>query len=64
MYETNHMDAEERYETMSKEVIDYIIRGAYSVDAESKVKNLEIARAFITREINDIIGDYDNGKYN
>lgn len=64
MYETRDIDAEERYETMSKEVIDYIIRGAYSVDAESKVKNLEIAKAFITREINDIIGDYHNGKYN
>lgn len=64
MYETKDTNLEERYETMAKEVTDYIIRGAYSLDAETKVRNLEIAVALIKREIDDTIGDYHNGKLN
>lgn len=60
MYETKHMDKEERYETMAKQVEGYIIRGAYSVDAETKIRNLTIASDLIIREINDIIGEESN----
>lgn len=47
----------ERYETMVATVNKYLLRAGYSLDLQSKVTNLEIANALITREINDSFGD-------
>lgn len=47
----------ERYETMVSTVNKYLLRAGYSLDLETKVKNLEIANALITREINDSFSD-------
>lgn len=57
MYVTNNMTKSERYETMVSQVNRYLLRAGYSVDLETKVKNLEIAGALITREINDSFGE-------
>lgn len=50
-------EREERYETMVATVNKYLLRAGYSIDLESKVRNLEIASDLITREINDSFAD-------
>lgn len=47
----------ERYETMVATVNKYLLRAGYSLDLQSKVTNLEIAKDLIVREINDSFGD-------
>lgn len=57
MYVTSNMNKTDRYETMVSQVNRYLLRAGYAVDIETKVKNLEIAEALITREVNDTFGD-------